>query len=208
MSSQVELEGPTDMCDKANQEEWRKRFTSVAKAQGRYLWLLSITGVFYLAIDRTVSNQAQPSAQNLPLLGIELDGKVVWASGSLVLSLIGLAALGAITALTHAYSKANPDSAKRPFESMDTEPTAIDLIVYSPTGEGLWPRLTQATYPLWITIVFGEAVWLWLGLLKSEPYWFWDGIFLVLGGAGIIFWFFRLIGLWRSKIRKMIRWNQ
>ena len=76
------------------QQQWRERFRAVAKAQGRYLWLLLVAGIFYLALDTTISEVAGPLRQKLPFVGIEVDSKVVWASGSMVLGFIALAALG------------------------------------------------------------------------------------------------------------------
>jgi len=193
------------MCENTNQEEWRERFRAVAKAQRRYLWILLIAGVFYLALDTTISQQSQPSQQNLPLIGIDVDSTVVWASGSLVLSLIALAALGTFPALTHAYSKANPNGNERPFESLDTEPTAIDFIVYTKTRTSLWARLGLVTYPLFINIIVVESIWLWIRLAKSEPSYWWKYIFLVLGCVVTLVCFFRIISLWKSKISKIIK---
>jgi len=186
--------------------EWRKRFRAVARSQGRHLWLLLITAVFYLALDSTVSRQAQPGRQQLPVVGIEVSSGVVWASGSLVLGFISLAALGTFPALTYAYSMANP--AKRedyPFESLDTEPTAIDFLVYATPGNDAWRRLALVTYPLFITFVVLESAWLWVRLLASKPSTVADFVFLVCGGAFTLACFIRLGKLWKSKITSMIK---
>lgn len=193
------------MIDNNSQKEWRERFRSVAKAQGRYLWLLLIAGVFYLALDTTISQQSPPSQQKLPLIGIEVDSKVVWASGSLVLGFIALAALGTFPALTYAYSKANPDGKEQPFESLDTEPTAIDFIVYVQPNSSPWTRLVLVTYPLFITLVVAESVYIWFRLAASKPCLFRDWLFLVLGGAFTLACFYRLSKLWKSKISQILK---
>ncbi len=193
------------MCENTNQKEWIERFRAVAKAQRRYLWILLISGIFYLALDTTISKQPNQSQQNIPMIGIEVDSTVVWASGSLVLSLIVLAALGTFPALSHAYSKVNTDGYECPFESLDTEPTAIDFIVYAKPGTSLWARLSLVTYPLFITMIVIESIWLWFRLAKSKPSYWWRYMFLVLGGAMIIICFFRLFSLWKSKIGKIIK---
>jgi len=193
------------MCQNTNQEQWRERFRAVAKAQGRYLWILLIVGVFYLALDTTISQQTESSRQNLPLVGIEVDSKVVWASGSLVLSLIALAALGTFPAVTHASSKVNPDGNGRAFERLDTEPTAIDFIVYTKPGASRWAKLGLLTYPLFITIWVIESICLWIRLARSKPFYAWQCVFLVLGGAATLFCLRRLIGLWISKMGSMMK---
>lgn len=193
------------MDEHTQREEWRERFRAVAKAQGRYLWILLITGIFYLALDTTISQQAESPSQNLPLIGIEVDSKIVWASGSLVLSLIILAALGTFPAVTHASSKVNPDDNGSAFERIDTEPTAIDLIVYTKPGASRLARLSLVTYPLFISLGVIESSWLWIRLVRSQPFSNLRWIFLVLGGAVTIACLPRLIGLWKSKINSIIR---
>ena len=191
-----------------DQNEWRDRFRAVAKAQGRYLWLLLFTGVFYIALDRSVSQQAEPLRQQVPLIGVELSSHVVWASGSLVLGFIALATLGTFPALRHAYSEANPSGgSKHSFESLDTEPNAIDFAVYTLPGAPKWTRLALATYPLFITIIVGEAVWLWYKLAQcrcSNPS---DYVFLILGATATLASAYRLVKLWRSKLTAMAKGN-
>ena len=193
------------MSEDTNQEEqWRERFKSVAKAQGRYLWLLLIAGVFYMALDIAVSEQPKPSPQKLPFIGINIDSKVVWASASLVLGFISLATLGTFPAVTNAYSKANPKG-DQPFECLDTEPNAIDFIVYAPLGTNTkWTKLGLVTYPLFITLIVAESVWLWYRLWVSKPF-LYRTLFLVLGAVMTLACLYPLCSLWKSKITKMLK---
>jgi hypothetical protein len=197
-----------------DQDEWRDRFRAVAKAQGRYLWLLLFAGVFYIALDRSVSEQervpeqgkvpteqAGPPRQQVPLIGVELSSRTVWASGSLVLGFIALTTLGTFPALTHAYSRANPSGeSKRCFECLDTEPNAIDFAVYTLLGTPKWKKLGLAAYPLFITIIVGEAAWLWSRLVQSRPVNCSEAVFLLLGAPVTAASIYRLAQLWRSKL--------
>lgn len=193
------------MCENTEQQEWRERFRAVAKAQRRYLWILLVVGIFYLALDENISHQNESSRQSLPLIGIEVDSKVVWASGSLVLSLIALATLGTFPAVTNASSKVNPDGNGLAFERLDTEPTAIDFMVYTKPGASRWTRIKLVTYPSFISLGIGESIWLLIRLARSEPFPNFRCLFLLLGSAATMFCLLRLISLWISKIGSMLR---
>lgn len=189
------------MSEDTNQKEWRERLRALAKAQRRYLWLLLIALVFYMALDTTVSQQSQLLQQKLPIIGIEVDSKVVWASGSLVLGFISLATLGTFPAVTNAYSKANPKG-DQPFECLDTEPNAIDFIVYALPGP--LARLGLVTYPLFITIAVFVSFLLWYRLAVSKPFSYRHS-FLVLGAVMTLACLYPLCRLWKSKIAKMFK---
>lgn len=193
------------MCQNTDQEQWRERFRAVGKAQSRYLWILLIAGVFYFALDRSIPQETESSRQKLPLIGIEVDSKVVWASGSLVLSLIALAALGTFPAITYASSNVNASGDGRAFERLDTHPTAIDFIVYAKPGASKWANLGLVTYPLFITICVAESMWLWVRLAGSKPFYNWHWVFLLLGGVAILASLPRLIRLWISKVGSMLK---
>ena len=188
------------MCENTEQQEWRERFRAVAKAQRRYLWILLVVGIFYLALDENISQQNESSRQSLPLIGVEVDSKVVWASGSLVLSLIAWATLGTFPAVTHASSKVNPDGNGLAFERLDTEPTAIDFMVYTKPGASRWTRISLVTYPSFISLGIVESVWLWIRLERSQIPSNVQWLFLVLGGAATLACLPRLVLLWISKI--------
>jgi hypothetical protein len=193
------------MCNNTEQQQWRERLRAVQKAQGRYLWILLIAGIFYLALDTSMSQQGEPSSQNLPLIGIKVDSKTVWASGSLVLSLVALAALGTFPAVTRAFSQMNPGGNEGDFEKFDTEPTAIDLIVYTEPGTNRWARFGLVTYPLFISLGVVESVWLWIRLARSKPFSGLEYVFLALGGIATLLCLPRLKGLWISKIRSITK---
>lgn len=189
-----------------DQDEWRNRFRAVAKAQGRYLWLLLFAGVFYIALDSSVFEQTEPARQQVPLFGVALDSRAVWASGSVVLGFIALATLGTFPALTHAYSKANPSGKpERCHESLDTEPNAIDFAVYTLPDAPKWTRLSLTTYPLFITIIVIEAAWLWSSLAQCRPLSPLDVVFLTLGAPLMLASAWRLTRLWRSKLAGVVK---
>ena len=191
------------MIENAEQEEWKERFRAVGKAQGRYLWILLIAGIFYLALDMNISKSNMSSQQSLPLIGIEVDSFLVWASGSFVLGLIILAALGTFPALTYATSRVNLDG-ERAFERIDTEPTAIDFIVYTKPRAKKWTNISLITYPFFISLGVLESCWLWIRLAKLKPFSNMQLIFLFLGGVALVFCLPRLIGLWNSKTCLML----
>ena len=193
------------MADLTEQQEWIDRFRAVAKAQGRYLWLMVVAGLFYLALDAAISEESRPPQQELPLIGIQVDAKVVWSSASCVLGFIALAALGTFQALRYAHERLNTRGNPFSFESCDTEPTAIDFVVYARPGTGGLAKFGLLTYPLFVTLVVGEAGWFWLRLLASKPSSPRDHLFLALGAMMIVGCLYRLAGLWKSKIAQMIK---
>jgi uncharacterized membrane protein (DUF485 family) len=74
-----------------NRIDWTHRFQAVAQAQGRYLWILLVVGIFYLALDRQLNSQNTHQLVHLPIAGISVDPALVWATGSAVTAFVLLA---------------------------------------------------------------------------------------------------------------------
>jgi hypothetical protein len=85
---------------------WLNRLQAVGKAQGRYLWILLISALFYAALRaRVIDSTAETNSLKVPLIDIELSAQVVLASGAPVISFVVLAVTGALRAFGQARTK-------------------------------------------------------------------------------------------------------
>jgi len=84
--------------DKRN--AWTARLGVVGRAQARYLWLLLVTGLFYLAVHSRIALGEPGTGDELviPLVNLTLSAVPVWASGPAVLSTLLLALHGTLRA--------------------------------------------------------------------------------------------------------------
>jgi limonene-1,2-epoxide hydrolase len=187
--------------DENHRDEWKERFQTVGRAQVRYLYVLMIVAAFYWALHVQVMStpSASPTEQELPLVGVKVNRAVVWGTAPTILGLIVLATLGTFHALTRASEKlgtvAQGDDA---FERLDTAPTAIDFIIYT---ESRWwlSRLGLFSYPIALSVVWVEAIWVWLSVYRGSVTFPGRGVFLILGAAVLILCLPLLFGLWASK---------
>jgi hypothetical protein len=147
------------------QKDWRERFRAVALAQGRYLYVLLIVALFFAALaDANAWNLKDAHGdQELSLIGIKLNARTLLAAGAPVLALVILAALGTFPALAYAHERAAKGLVDdRVFERLDSVPTAIDFVVYSPsrgkeTKDSKLPRLGLLAYPACLWLAYIEA---------------------------------------------------
>lgn len=193
---------PSDVSSES--ELWRARFKAVAQAQGRYLYVLVVVAIFYLALDGELrpSNFEKVESVELPVIGIQVDPLVVWGTAPVVLALVCLAALGTFPALKMAFDKSDVKVRDRPFEAIDSVPTAIDFVVYV-SSDKPWTRLGLATYPSFLTLFMTQASWMWLSLLSQRESVSQAKILLAVGGVLILISWIRLIALWLHKVRQM-----
>ncbi len=185
--------------DNANcKEEWKQRFEAVGRAQGRYLYVLLLSGVFFWALHWHLigTDREKISNQELPLVGIAVDSVIVWASAPIVLGATLLAALGTFPAIKKAHD--NFGNGDEDFERRDLHPTAIDFIVY---GEGPFRLLS---YPAFLSLVFVEASWIWFCFFKSDLDFLGRRVFLTVGAIILLWCFPRLLRFWYSKSRSML----
>jgi hypothetical protein len=181
------------------ENSWKARFQAVARAQNRYLYILLIACVFFWALRGRVRLAADTTQITLPIVDVEVEGLVVLAIAPIVIAFLLLAVLGTFPALRVAYKQMGGSS--RDFESYDTEPTAIDFVVYS-TSRNAVRRLGLLSYPLVLTLALVEAVWLWVESLN-------DRILAgrVAQGMGIVLLLVcipRMYNLWESKVKHLI----
>lgn len=188
----------------SDSELWRERFKAVAQAQGRYLYVLVAVAIFYLALDSELrrSNFEKAESVELPVIGIQVDPLVVWGTAPVVLALVCLAALGTFPALKRAFQESKVQVRDRPFEALDSVPTAIDFVVYF-SSERPWTRLGLATYPSFLTLFMAQASWMWLSLFGQRASVSQAKILLAVGGVLILISWMRLIALWSLKVRHM-----
>jgi hypothetical protein len=143
------------------QKDWRDRFRAVAQAQGRYLYVLLIAGLFFAALAESSgwSFCTATGEQDLSLLGIKLHTRTLLAAGAPVLAFLILAALGTFPALSYSFQRASKGIVdERPFERLDSIPTAIDFVVYQPPATGKRLRLGLLAYPTCLWLAYAEAL--------------------------------------------------
>ena len=173
---------------------WAKRLDVVGRAQARYLWLLLVAGLFYLALHVRVTNGSSADAGELlvPLVDLELSALPVWASGPAVLSILLLAANGSLRAFKTAASALNVER-YGVGEEYDSAPNALDFVVYTTSAS---PRSARAlllfTYPLYLALFVAEAWWMLaeLGSAEGVPF---RPVFLGLGVIGALFATWRVL---------------
>jgi len=162
---------------------WIERLGIVGRAQARYLWLLLITGTFYLAVHVRVASPAMPSDELiLPVVNLPLNAVPVWATGPIVLSILLLAIHGSLRAFKTAAAALGVEGLGGG-EEYDVAPNALDFVVYT-TSES--PACTRSillfTYPLYLSIFCAEAWWLLVSVYARSGVPF-KGLFVVLGAT-------------------------
>ena len=200
--------------------QWIERMRSLGRAQARYLWLLLVVGVFYLAVQDQVilAESGLPGRLRVPLIDLDISASVVWATGPAVLAFILLAYLGSMRAYGYGARVLKLDEPGEPAsEPLDTAPNAIDLAMYT-THESAW-FVTGPLYfvtPLVVTLFLGEVVWLTYGVYVSpieipgRRWWVGAGVVLSLAAGRHIadIWYRRMrstlddIGEWWQERRK------
>lgn len=184
----------------ACQEDWKRRFQAVGRAQARYLYLLLVASVFFWAlhVQVMVSAPMEVADQQLPLVGVTVNRVVVWATAPIVLGFTLLAAFGTFHAIKLASDKLGTlVEGDQGFERLDVSPTAIDFIVY--TKSPSLRRLGLLSYPGFLSVVYVEAWWIWFCLLRSDralPGW---KVLVIIGAVVLLWCTYRLVELWLSK---------
>ncbi len=72
-------------------EDWKARLNAASAAQARYLWILLVVDVFYLAIDARLPAAGALSDIKLPVLEIPISTGEIWESSHTVLFFLILA---------------------------------------------------------------------------------------------------------------------
>ena len=200
------------------QKDWRDRFRAVAQAQGRYLYVLLIAGLLFAALAESNgwSFKAVVGHQELSLIGVRLHARTLLAAGAPVLAFVILAALGTFPALTYAHERASKGLVdERPFERLDSVPTAIDFVVYQAPSKsqsrakGKPRRLGPLAYPTCLWLAYFEAVVLAAaGLRAFTVLNTTQRVLTILGGTLLILATPRLLSLTRHKARSALGRNE
>jgi len=181
---------------------WEKRLDAVGAAQGRYLWILLVAGIFYLSLGLGNSPLDLPVTETVPtpVLGLELSPTAVWASGPAVLSLLILVVIGSIRATGVARRSLGLQGLGRDAEAFDAAPNAIDLAAYS--TEKTPPKvqwLLGLSYPGYLTIFLLQAAYyvVLLWQLAPEP---WAVIVAIPSTAATLWAGFMVVWFWRNRL--------
>ncbi len=150
-------------------EQWTPRFRAVAAAQVRYLYLLAISGVFFVALWLPLRTEQWGSPHHIkfPVIDLEVDSWSLVLAGPATLSFIALAAFGSFRALQAAWKLMEDKDDPRSFEQQDVRPTIIDMAFYAAEPKTLIGRLGFFTYPFFVTLFFFEACWLSYDVLRT-----------------------------------------
>ena len=146
-------------------EYWLRRLEATGRAQGRYLWVLFLAGIFYAALRvGPVENQFI----NVPIVDLRLDRLTVLASGAPVMAFLVLVVMGAIRAWTRAAEQVRGEAPAKDVEPLDTYPNAIDLAMYTTSDSPKSVRkLLSFAYPLFLTSALIEVAWLALPVVSG-----------------------------------------
>lgn len=142
------------------QRDWRDRCKAVSLAQGRYLNVLMLSAVFFLALaDKLKWTVTGGDLQDLSFLGLQLHAGTILVAGVVVLSLVLHATLGTFPAYWRAHFHAAkglpPDAA---FERLEVAPSSIDFIIYVDTGYVDAAESTPRNQPK--LLIYPIAIWL------------------------------------------------
>lgn len=182
------------MVQSDEKEAWVQRSVVVGKAQARYLWLLLLTGLFYLAVHAQIISGMPGTSDRLviPLIDLALSAVPVWASGPAVISTLILAVHGTL----RAYKTAAKALSVETFgvgEEYDLAPNTLDFVAYTTSESPPWARgVLLLTYPLYLGIFCAEAWWLLLAV-RSGPAFPGKWLFLSLGAVLTLFGTWRVI---------------
>ena len=150
------------MQDQEIKQGWIKRLDAVGRAQGRYLWLLLVSGLFYFALDVYLSADSMRFALPLvvPIVGVSLNTLLVWAAGPAVLGFLVVGAMGSLSALRRAREALGVEGSEDR-EAFDSAPTALDFAFYTTAESPLGlQRACLFIYPVYFTLFVVEAGWL------------------------------------------------
>jgi hypothetical protein len=176
---------------------WLDRMHSLGAAQARYLWLLLVACLFYLALQL----QPIPTATvTVPIVELQLSRNAVAAAGPAVISFLVLAMMGALAGQRRAYlqtvASARPPTNELDGERLDTHPNAIDLAFYTDRQQTprLFRTLAHFKYPAALTLALAEVVWLAWSVSHTWP-WIVIASALVFGAAAV-----RVARMWKGRV--------
>jgi hypothetical protein len=152
--------------------------------------------VFYQALQIPAPKNAW---LKVPIVDLELNGAVVLASGTAVLSIIVLAIVGSMRALKRAR---DVGLGERTGEEFDIYPNAIDLAFYAlPGSHKFFVNLAHDVYLLVLLLGLVEAAWLWVGIVQVRA-----TAWPMFAAVGALLWaraVWLMIPAWYQRIRDL-----
>lgn len=184
-------------------DPWLERMQVLGRAQARYLWILLLAGVFFMALHVQVTSGEGPVEVTAPLLGLDLSAKVVWMTAPGVLSYLILIIMGSLRAYSRARDQAGLRELDHSAEPYDTAPNALDLAAYTTPDSKPWvTHILYFVYPAFLTLFVIEAIVIEIGVARQ------GGtlalILLFIGGglwaiaAGWVAW------MWVHRVNKLL----
>jgi len=153
---------------------WLRRLQTLGKAQVRYLWILLVVMLFYVALHARASSATDVKPMKVPIVDLELSTEFVLAFGPALISFLILIVLGTARAYSRARQKLDLlGSGDWSGEEFDTSPNAIDLAFYT-TPDTLKTVVGRAivtvvhfSYPTFLAAGLLEAAWLSKSLVQD-----------------------------------------
>jgi hypothetical protein len=180
----------------------------IGRAQARYLWILLVAGVFFLALHESIKHDTAADTVTAPFLGIEVSAEVVWAWGPAILAYVILVIMGSLRAYTRAHDQAGLGSFDFSGEPYDSSPNALDLAAYTTPESRRWIKvLLYFKYPLFLSLFVVEAILIEIELAQrpdpvSTGLW-------ALGAVPLIPAAWQLAGMWAARIERALReWQE
>jgi hypothetical protein len=144
-------------------EVWWGRFEATGRAQGRYLYVLGFTCVFYAMVwHETVRGQLvpglHPGSVEIPILKFSLYSLPLLRTAPLVLSLTLMAVLGSMKACGEALRILESLRSETLRRAFDKTPNFLDMVMYPGDSPNKLARVvTWLVYPILFVIAYLEA---------------------------------------------------
>jgi hypothetical protein len=189
---------------------WRERMASVGRAQGRYLFLGCLVGLFYWALTSRLLHSpdaGSPAPLRLPFIAIEIDALIVWAAAPAVIGLILMAVLGTFYAMDVAAQGLTEvigireDLRGMYHESLDHHFNFLDAICYTVPRSPQWVKAgARLSYPLLLTTFYVEGVVLWF-MVRAHHIDSPEALILrYLGGLTLLIPGYRFVRMWLTAL--------
>jgi hypothetical protein len=146
---------------------WVARMNATGRAQARYLWVLFLAALFYAALYESLRESgASFNSLRVPIVDLDLDARVVLASGPATIAFVVLVMMGALRATKVALERIGPDwEAAGEMERFDEHPNALELACYTTSeSNSIVAAVLYILYPLLLIAALAEALWLWVRL--------------------------------------------
>ena len=180
-------------------DQWKKRIEVVGKAQARYLWVLLIVGLFYWTLQSDINNGASLPEIKTPIIGVNLSGEILLASGPSVIFLLIIIIYGTFRAFGTAVKKLNLGPGH--IEPYDLAPNAIDFAAYNPKKDKEFPAsLFLLAYPLYLSIFWFEAIILLIDLITLDGQIVGELFFIMLGSILGVFSTIDIYKIYRQRL--------